>query len=237
MTGPFEFRQCITLLKVTGNKAKTLGELQSLTAEVSDGSLYHHTYQYFLKGHILEYTNDFAQWAGESLEERSLAEELSNVDPYSFGSINALRAELIRVMRGYLARFPEPRETQPGEEFYFCETVTLVFPARVRAKNLAEFLIAVRYIDRSSLYYHFYDSRQRLGNRTNDFSLWLLGLGKKDLAEKLMAIDPFVHSMEGIREMIVGVLEQEVKQDMETAGVDHEVLSLHEEAAVAGVRS
>jgi hypothetical protein len=110
MSDPFEFRQCITLVKATGRKAKTLAELRDLTAETSEASLYHHTYQYFLKAHALEYTNDFAQWAGESLEERALAEELSNVDPYSFNDINGLRIELMRVMHQYLERFPEPRD-------------------------------------------------------------------------------------------------------------------------------
>ena len=99
MNALFEFRQCITLLKATGAVAKNLRELRDLIATASDACLHHHTYQYFLKGHILEYTNDFAEWAGQYLEERELAEEFSNVDPYGFGDINSLRTELIRVMR------------------------------------------------------------------------------------------------------------------------------------------
>lgn len=224
MSEPFEFRQCITLLKATGSTAKSLPELLERIATISERSLYHHTYQYFLKGHIMEFTNDFSEWAGLSLEERELSEELSNIDPYDYPDVNALRAELMRVMRVYLERSPEPRETRPGEEFFFSETVTLVFHAGVRVKNLAEFLIAVKYIDGSSLYYHFYDSRQRLGGRMNDFSQWLSGsLGKKHLAEKLMAIDPFVHSLEGIRQRIVAAIEDEVRTDMETAGVHEHV--------------
>ncbi|OGW42297.1 MAG: hypothetical protein A2010_09175 [Nitrospirae bacterium GWD2_57_9] len=224
MSQLFDFRQCITLLKSTGSTAKTLAELRDRIGTISEPSLYHHTYQYFLKGHILEYTNDFAEWAGQNLEERELAEELSNVDPYDFPDINELREELLRVMGLYLERFPEPRETRRGEEFYFNETITLVFPAGVRAKNLAEFLIAVKYVDRSCLYYHFYDSRYRLGGRVNDFSQWLAdSVNKKELAERLMEIDPFVHSLEGIRERIVSAIEAEVRFDMESAGVHHEV--------------
>ena len=83
---PFEFRQCITILKSTGIKAANLKELRQIIATVSDDSIFHHTYQYFLKEHILEYTNDFAHWAGESLEERAVAEELSNIDPYGCGT-------------------------------------------------------------------------------------------------------------------------------------------------------
>jgi hypothetical protein len=222
MTEPFEFRQCTTLLKATGQKANTLSSLRALTEEMSENAIYHHTYQYFLKSHSLEYTNDFAQWAGEGLEERALAEELSNVDPYAYPTVDGLRKELMRVMQDYLARFPEPRDTRPGEEFYLNESVTLVFPAGVWARNLAEFLIAVKYVDRSCLYYHFYDSRLRTADRSNDFSHWLLALGKKEIAERVSGIDPFVHSLEGIREQIVSAVEDEVRKDMETAGVHHE---------------
>ncbi len=220
MGEPFEFRQCITLLKATGSMAKSLRELRDLTSVTTEGSLYHHMYQYFLKGHIQEYTNDFAQWAGESLEERELSEELSNVDPYEFSDVNALRTELLRVMDRYLAKFPEPREARPGEEFYFNETITLIFPAGVWAKNLAEFLMAVKYVDESSLYYHFFDARQRLATGANDFSQWFAGaLGKKELADKLMEVDPFVLPLEGIRERIIAAVDEELKKDMETAWV------------------
>ena len=71
---PFEFKQCVSISKSTGQKAESLKELGARLSSVSDESIFHHTYQYFLKGHILEYTNDFAHWAGESLEERALAE-------------------------------------------------------------------------------------------------------------------------------------------------------------------
>lgn len=87
----FEFKQCVSILKSTGKKAKSLRELRNVIAVVSDESIFHHTYQYFLKGHFFEYTNDFAQWAGESLEERALSEHLSNIDPYAFKTIDELR--------------------------------------------------------------------------------------------------------------------------------------------------
>lgn len=219
MSESFEFKQCITLLRSNGSMARTLKELRDIIATISERTLYHHTRQYFLKGHVLEYTNDFAQWAGESLEERELAEELSNIDPYDFSDLNELRAKLVSVITNYLERFPEPRETRSGEEFYFNDTVTLIFPAGIWVKNLAEFLMAVRYIDGSSIYYHFFDSRQRLGGKVNDFSQWFAALGKKELSDKLLAIDPFVLSLEGIRERIVDVVDQEVKKDMETAWV------------------
>jgi hypothetical protein len=73
---PFEFKQCVSIVKSTGRQARNLGELRKLISQVGDESIFHHVYQYFLKGHVLEYTNDFAHWAGESLEERALAKRV-----------------------------------------------------------------------------------------------------------------------------------------------------------------
>lgn len=220
MNGIFEFKQCVIIIKSTGKKAKNLREFRDALAVVNEGSIFHHTYQYLLKGHILEYTNDFSQWAGAGLEESALSEQLSNIDPYNFSSSEALRSELLRVVDGYLEVFPEPRDAMPGDEFFFNETITLVFQAGMWARNLAEFLMAIKYIDASSLYYHFFDARRRFEGKSNDFSQWFEEeMGKKDLAEKLRFIDPFMHSLEGIRERITAALEEAVRQDMESAGV------------------
>ncbi|MEK6591346.1 MAG: DUF5752 family protein [Nitrospinota bacterium] len=215
MTTPFEFKQYTSILKSTGKRAKNLRELREGIAMVSKESIFHHTYQYFLKTHFIEYTNDFAQWAGESIEERALSERLSNIDPYAFKDIDGLRKELLNAIDDYLENFPEPRDAVPGDEFYFNEAITLIFPAGVRAKNLAEFLIAIKYIDASSIYEHFYEARKRLGG-INDFSKWFEDeLGKKELSEKIRLIDPFMHGIEKIREHILELLESEVKNDME----------------------
>lgn len=213
---PFEFRQCVSILLSTGKKAKDLHELRAIIADISDESIFHHTYQYFLKGHILEYTNDFAQWAGESLEERALAEHLSNIDPYEFRDIKDLREKIILVIDEYLKKFPEPRMVVPGDEFYFNETITIVFPVGIRAKNLAEFLTAIKFIDTSCIYYHFYEARMRLGGGIDDFSRWIEDVfEKKELASKIRSIDPFIYTIEEIRERLLKAVEEEVRKDME----------------------
>ncbi|RJQ56804.1 MAG: hypothetical protein C4526_00850 [Nitrospiraceae bacterium] len=213
---PFEFKQCVSILKSTGRKAESLRGMREIIAGVSDESIFHHTYQYFLKGHILEYTNDFAHWSGESLEERALAERLSGIDPYDFSTIGGLRNELLRVIDDYLGKFPEPREAMPGDEFYFNQTITLTFPAGIWVKNLAEFLIAVKYVDAGSIYYHFYEARVRLGGGVDDFSAWIQDvLLNEGLAAGIRSIDPFMHTVDGIREHIVELVEDEVKKSME----------------------
>lgn len=213
---PFEFKQCAILLKSTGKKARNLRELSDLIGSVSDESVFHHTYQYFLKERILEYTNDFAHWVGESLEERSLAEQLSNVDPYERGTIEELRQELQSVIINYLNRSPEPRNARKGEEFYFNETVVFVFPVGLWVKNLAEFLIAIKVMETGSIYYHFYEARVRVKERVDDFSKWVgEALGKEELAKHIRSIDPFMHDVEGIRNYIAETVEKEVREDME----------------------
>ena len=215
---PFEFKECVSILKSTGKKAKSLRELRDVIAKVSEASIFHHVNQYFLKGHILEYTNDFAHWAGEDLEERTLAEELSNIDPYTCKNTGELRKVLLEVIDNYLEKFPEPREVREGEEFFFNETITLVFPAGVKVNNLAEFLIAIKYIDPSALYYHFYDARARL-NGDDDFSLWFENaLNKRELAGKLRTIDPFMHSIESLKERIVRAVDETVRKEMVSRG-------------------
>jgi len=214
--GSFEFRECISIMKSTGRKAKTLRELRDLIAIISGESLYHHTYQYHSKRQILEYNNDFAHWAGESLEERVLSEYFSNIDPFLFKDIEELRKALLKVIDDYLQRFPEPREAIPGNEFWFKEAIILLFPAGLKANNLAEFFIAVKYIDLPSIYYHFYEARVRLGSGIDDFSRWIEeALGRKDLAAKIRSVDLLMHTLEGIREHLVEMLEAEVRKEME----------------------
>lgn len=236
-TDPFEFMQCVSILKSTGKSAKNLKELRKLISEVGEESIFHHVYQYFLKGHMLEYTNDFAFWAGEQLEERALAERLSSIDPYTgeyvdektqakrlssrrpytLESVNKTRGELIREIDDFLKDSPQPRDVVRGDEFYFNETVNLVFPVGVKTKNLAEFLVAVEHIDAGSIYYHFYDSRVRLGEGVvDDFSRWIEhSLFRKKVADRIRAIDPFMHSIESIREHIRQIVEEAVRSDME----------------------
>jgi hypothetical protein len=213
---PFDFKQCVCILKSTGRNARDLRELKELLASVSDESLAHHTYQYFLSGHVFEYTNDFAQWAAKSLGEKPLSEYLSNVDPYSFMDINDLRQHLLHIIEGRLEEPPEPRGAMLGDEFYFSEAVTLVFPAGIRVQNLAEFLMGIRYVDKSSIYYHFYEARMRLRDGVDDFSRWFLGaLGNTGLTQAMKGVDPFMHTLEGIRAHIIEAVEEEVRKDME----------------------
>jgi hypothetical protein len=208
---PFEFKQCITILKATGEKAKNLRELRDRISDISDGSMFHHVYEYFLKEQrVLEYTNDFAQWIGEILKERVLSERLSNIDPYTYKAMTDIRCEIVRVLEEYLKEVPKIKTVLPGDDFYFNESITIISTIGIQAKNLAEFLMAVKYVDLESIYFHFYEAR------IDDFSNWFEdALDKKNLANKIRHIDPFMHSLEATRQHIIELVEDELKNDME----------------------
>jgi hypothetical protein len=214
---PFQFMECATILKATGKRARDIRELRKIIAGIGEESLFHHTCQYFLKGHVLEYTNDFAQWVGESLEERALSERLSNIDPFALKGIGELRKEILSGIDGYLEQFPEPRAAMPGDEFYFNEAISMIFFSGIQARNLAEFLIAVRYVDPSSIYYHFDEARIR--HNSDDFSTWVEeALNDGELAKTIRAIDPFMYSIERIRTHLGAAIEKDLRREMEVIG-------------------
>ena len=211
----FVFRDIVNVVKSTGSKASTLAELRDGINAASDNCIFHHTYQFFLRGHITEHTNDFAQWAGESLEESALAERLSNIDPYSFSTTKDLKKEILAVLDAYAQGYPEPRPDLPGHEFFFSESVSFVFPAGLKARNLAEMLMAIKYLDSSSLYYHFFEARTRLRKKDGDFSKWITEVVKApELSARLGNIDPFMSTLEGIREQLILILEEGRRKDM-----------------------
>ncbi|MDA8156372.1 MAG: DUF5752 family protein [Actinomycetota bacterium] len=214
---PFCFNQCIKLAKSTGKKARNLSELMSLIRIVPETSIYHHTYEYYFKGRALEYTNDFAHWAGEFLEARVLGDNLSVIDPFAHKSIKSLRNELLNAIEAFLLNFPNPGNVLPGHEFYFMDTVTFIFPAGLSASSLEEFLSAIGQADASSIYYHFYEARSRV-SCADDFSLWISSTpAGAELAEKISSIDPFMHSTEDIRQLLAGYVEEELGKEAAAA--------------------
>ncbi len=214
----FYFMDMVNVIKHTGIKARTLSELRDGIANISSTSLFHHTCQFFIKGNIQEHTNDFAQWVSTYLGESPLAEQLSNIDAYSFTSKTTMRKHFLDVIDKYMEEITEPRPALPGEEFFFNEAVTFIFPAGIKARNLAELLMAVKHVDASSIYYHFYEARARLRRGSDDFSKWIDEVAKApEVAMKLGNIDPFMNNLEDVRKQIAAILEEGIKKDMEEA--------------------
>ena len=210
---PFEFYECNILIMPTGKKAANLREFAELLKVVSPRVISHHLHQFFIKPvhQPWDYPNDFAHWAAFGLEDFKLAEKLSNLAPFRFSDIEDLREALVDIIEDHMWESPIIPWARPGSEFFFNESTTIVIPTGIEAKNLTEFQNALIKVNTSSIYYHFFESRQRLHRDVDDFSFWIenncdcLGLVKQ-----LRNIDFYLYSLLELREKIIQIVESEL---------------------------
>jgi len=214
-TDPFIFCSRLNLRELTGLKAKNLCELVSLIKTVPGSVIYHHTH-HFLQQHqylIPEPPNDFAYWVEQALGYRDLAESLASVNTCEFGSIRALRDRIVSEIDEYLKHNPASREANAGEEFYFIKSVSFVFKTPYEAYDLTEFGDIIKKVTIDSIYFHMYESRLRLEKGVNDFSNWIRDeLAEEELADKIDRLDPYTHTMEGLRRRLTGLVEVHAKR-------------------------
>lgn len=209
MAEPFKFYECLALTRLTGKKASDIIEFLEIIEQISPESIFHHMHQYFLRRHVIapEFSNDFAVWIADSLGERSLAEGVANLNPYEFTNIEDTRKELARIISEHLRNYPPPRPALPGKEFFFTEGISFLIPTGLGAKDLDEFGQRIKEVDGTSIYFHFYEARLRLGKKGDDFSRFFEGLGHTDLADKIKAMDPYMYSTEVLRNKIRSLVE------------------------------
>ncbi len=66
------------------------------------------------------------------------------------------------------------------------KSVSVILPTAYVAHDLREFVEALRKISPASLYFHVFESRLRLGQESNDFSIWLeKSLEEADLSQEI----------------------------------------------------
>lgn len=207
----FRFYECFALTTLTGRRAANIVEFVEILRTASTEAIFHHMHQYFLKPHAVmpEFPNDFAVWVSESLSEPLLAEALANVNPFEFTNIEDLRAEILRIIGDYLRAYPPPRPVLPGREFMFNEGITIVIPTDIEAAQIHDFAQKLKTVDYSSIYFHFYESRLRLGRPADDFSEFLsTTLDSPGVAAKIKSLDPYMYSTEVLRDKIVKLVEE-----------------------------
>lgn len=141
---PFRFYTSLPLIELTGKSAKNLIELLEIIKTIDGSSIFYHTHHYVRRHLFLsnEYPSDFAYWTAELLQEKELGEKLALLDIREFGSIHALREELIRIITEYLTQDRPLKVVSPGLEFHFSRTMSLVMPLECHAGTLAELSIA-----------------------------------------------------------------------------------------------
>lgn len=204
---PFVFYTERRLVVLTGTKARTLEELLAHLKEVSGASIFYHTHHQFLAHHFEKpvFHNEFANWVGRALQYERLAEELTAVDLLACTSVRQIRDEITGKIESFLQESPGPsRECQPGDEFHFCESQSFVMPTGLVAHDAPEFFVTLRQVSTVSLFFHFFQARLRLGGPTNDFSQWLGYRGHEPLAAEIDKLDPYVMTLDELREEIIG---------------------------------
>jgi hypothetical protein len=205
----------VHLTELTGLKAKNLKELAEVLKSAPDSIMYYHTHHFLEEHHYLtpEPANDFAVWVTDALGDEVLGEKLANIDAFDFSTLSALRERILNVIEEYISLEPELRGAQSGREFYFMKSISLILSTSYKARDLIEFVEVLRKLSLSSLYFHIFESRLRLGKVTNDFSMWLENsLGEPELAGEIAKIDPYSYTLEGTRSLLIQLTEKRIQQ-------------------------
>lgn len=211
---PFYFYSRLNLLDLTGVKARTARQLMEGIRKADDAVIYYHTHHYLQQHQYLspEPPNDFAYWATEILGDWVLGERLASIDICQYSNLASLRGAFVQCLRSFLKEKGLRRSAPPGQEFQFIKAITFVLPTGHVAHDLAEFHQILQEITIHSLYFHIFEARLRLEKRTNDFSAWLEdGLGEVGLAREIERLDPYTHTMEGLRQRISAAILQRLE--------------------------
>ena len=211
MTGaePFAFFGCLELRELTAHEARDARELLSELPRVPAESIFCHTAAVLLHRPVLleAYPNDFALWAATEMSDRRLAERLAAVDAFPSDSLEAVREELVATIQDHLQHRQAAAPHTQGEPFRFLQVHLVPVPTGHQARTLRELRDAIALVDVSALFYHIIEARYRQGRRRGDFAEWIeAALGRPDLADRLAQIDPYVGSLERLRDRHLSVL-------------------------------
>ena len=204
---PFQFINCVELSEILGKKAWDEQELLEAIEEAPLDSIYYHLMSAFLRHKYIvgPYPNDFATWAAVEVRDRALGERLGVVDPYEFDSLEDLRGEIVTIIDDHLSELRHSPQVLYGEPFYFMRSKIIDIPGPLEARTLKDFMECLREIDVGVIFFHFFEARRR-GRRQPDFATWFEeGLGRPDLAQKVLEINPYMSSLEGIREKVLEI--------------------------------
>src|SRR5260221_11420885 len=107
---PFVFTGCVEVRQALQRTAADERELMDRLEEVPTGSIFYHTHGYFLRHRPITtaYGNDFAAWVAVQVPDQALSERLAGVNPFEFGSLEALREERTTVVNDH------PRHLRTG---------------------------------------------------------------------------------------------------------------------------
>lgn len=207
-THPFEFVGCVELREMLGRIAWDERELLVGIEEVPPDCIHYHSHSYFLRSRYLgaPYPNDFATWAAIQVRDRVLGERLAVIDPFDYGDLERLRAELITIIDDHLASLQTIPRVVYGEPFDFMRSTIIEIPTGITARTLREFCAALTRVDLSVVYYHFFEPVRSKDRRTNDPAVWLAEeLHLPALATRVQQLNPYVSSLDALRTKLVAI--------------------------------
>ncbi|MBI3004871.1 MAG: hypothetical protein HYY49_05580 [Ignavibacteriales bacterium] len=209
----FFFNTKLDQTVLLGTKAQSVRELLEGIKTSPESSIYYHTHHYLQQHHFLspEPPNDFAYWIQEVLNEPHLGEMMYSVDVVQFKSLEDLRNRFIEILDRHDGAEGKQRTAPEGQEFYFMASRTFVLRTPYVASDLKQFAEILRRISINSLYYHIFDAKLRLEKGENDFSRWFRDLGKSALADEVVRLDPYTHTLEGLRARILQLVQRHDK--------------------------
>jgi hypothetical protein len=201
----FQFSTKFDQTLLLGRKARNVKELLEGIKAVPKSSIYYHTHKFLQEHHFLspEPPNDFAYWVTNVLNDRILGEEFSSIGVVQFRHISDLRDKLVNITESYLQTADANRDAPRGGEFHFMASRTFVLKTPYIAHNLSEFREILKRVSVYSLYYHIFDAKLRLESEENDFSRWFRSLSQPVLADEVARLDPYTHTLEGLRKRIM----------------------------------
>jgi len=200
-----------------GLKAVNLRELLQALHEVDEAVIHYHLFQSRLAigQPEVEYPNDFALWAANSLQDAKLAEKLSSFDPFDYENLGEVRQAIIDLLEEYLWDLPYIPWARPGLELHFCEASTVVMRSDICAHTLGEFCDSLSQVGLDSVYYHFFEARLRLEEKgVDDFSYWIeTNFDLPDLVEAIRGIDSYFYNLKEIRSALLGLIKPYLGDD------------------------
>jgi len=212
---PFVFCTRAHMTLLTGYRARSVSELLVGIQKLSLNVIYYHTHRFLQQHQFLspEPPNDFAYWITHNLREEALAERIAAVDVVQFSDLENLRERFITILKEYLEVNPPVRFVHEEQAFHFMDSISFILPTTFQAMDLIEFIDGIKNISIHSLYHHVFEARLRLHRGTNDFSLWLAeNMGERGMSRAIQHLDPYTHTLEGLRQQILDLLNERLKE-------------------------
>ncbi len=215
----FLFVGCWELREMLGRSARDEQQLLEAIEEIPLDSIYYHTHSFFLRHPYIAgpYPNDFATWAAIQVRDRVLGEKLGILDPYEFENLGNLRTAIVIIIEEHLSQLQIIPRAIYGEPFHFMQSRIIEVPTGLEARTLTEFREILATVDVSVIYYHTFEAMLRLGREKGDFALWIKEqLGLPELAQKVAQLDPYMTSLESVRNRIIKLCDAVLEKRTET---------------------